>query len=290
MIQEKSLSSLIEETLKTLLPSEEGLFHTIFEAARYSLLSPGKRLRPLLTIASAKAFGASLEKALIPACSIELLHTYSLIHDDLPCMDDDDLRRGKPTLHKVYPEGQAVLAGDLLLTLAFETLSNSPDLSASQTLEMVRVLAGKSGGKGLIGGQSLDLLSEGQIIPWETLKAIHLGKTASLLSACLEIGGIVADVSLSTRKVLEQIGQEIGLSFQIIDDVLDVEGSLELLGKPLLSDIAKQKNTSVSLLGLATAKKLAQDLLDSSLEKCKDLGIENSELALLLPKCVHRSF
>ena len=283
--------SLIENTLEKILDSSKSPHYTlIFEAARYTLLSSGKRLRPLLTLATVEAFNTPFEKALIPSCTLELIHTYSLIHDDLPCMDNDDLRRGKPTLHKVYPEGQALLAGDLLLTLAFETLAESPNLTPQQIVDMIKVLAKKSGGAGMIGGQSLDLLSEGQSISWETLKSIHLGKTASLISAALEIGGIVAEVPSSTRKNLVKIGEKIGLSFQIIDDVLDVEGEAHLIGKPLLSDIENKKNTSVSLLSLSRAKDLAEELLTASLELCKELGIENSSLASMLPKLVYRDF
>ena len=285
-----SLTQKIEDTLNHLLICKEKNFTLIFEAARYSLLNPGKRLRPLLTLKTAEALGGNLEKALVPACAIEMIHTYSLIHDDLPCMDNDDLRRGKPTLHKLYPEGQAVLAGDLLLTYAFETLSNSPHLSPSQIVEMIQVLAKYSGGEGMIGGQSLDLLSEGKQISWETLKTLHLGKTAALIKASLEIGAIIAEAPSETRTLLSQIGEEIGLSFQMVDDILDVEGNQELLGKPLFSDLKKEKSTCISLLGLAETKKISNQLLESALYKCQALQIEKSDLAALLPKLVHRQF
>lgn len=286
----KTPPELIEETLKSLLPPYTGPYQPVFEAARYSLFSSGKRIRPLLTLMTAEAFLAPIEKALAPACCLELIHTYSLIHDDLPCMDDDDFRRGKPTLHKVYPEGQAVLAGDLLLTYAFEVLSKSPHLTACQILDMVRILAERSGGDGMIGGQSLDLLSEGKKISWDTLKAIHLGKTAALLSAALEIGGVIADVSPSIRSKLKLLGETIGLSFQIIDDVLDIEGKANLIGKPLMSDVENKKNTSVSLLGLERAKNLAEELLANALDQCEDMGIGDSNLAKMLPKLVRRLF
>jgi geranylgeranyl diphosphate synthase type II len=152
----QSCKESIERTLDQLLTPPEGPFSYVFHAARYSLLSPGKRLRPLLVIASGEAFGASIEKTLIPACALEMIHTYSLIHDDLPSMDNDDLRRGKPTLHKVYPEGQAILAGDLLLTRSFETLASSPNLTPQQIVDMIGVLSMQAGGMGMIGGQSLD--------------------------------------------------------------------------------------------------------------------------------------
>lgn len=281
---------LIESTLDRLTTVPQGPYGLVFEAARYTLFSKSKRIRPLLTLATAEALGAVPEKAIEPACALEMIHTYSLIHDDLPCMDNDDLRRGKPTLHKVYPEGQALLAGDLLLTLAFETLSKSKHLTAEQIVRILAVLSFRSGGEGMIGGQSLDLASEGQEISWATLKNIHLGKTASLISASLEIGGIAAETSEPLQKLLQQLGQNIGLSFQIIDDVLDVEGSPETLGKPTFSDMANQKTTSVSLLGLKGAKALADDLLKSSLDLCKEIGIGGSFLADMLPRLVHRTF
>jgi geranylgeranyl diphosphate synthase, type II len=293
MITTSSLETqleLIEKKLEELITPSTGPYNVIFEAAKYSLLSNGKRIRPLLTIAAAEAFYAPLENALTPACAIELIHTYSLIHDDLPCMDDDDLRRGKPTLHRVYPEAQAVLAGDLLLTLAFETVSHCSHLTAKQIVEITKVLARKGGGHGMVGGQSLDILSEGKDLSWDELKHIHLGKTAALISASLEIGGIVASVSEEIRKNLSTLGEKIGLSFQIIDDILDIEGNANLIGKPLLSDIENNKSTSVSILGLDKAKLFAAELLNSALDQCQTMGIDNSNLANMLPKLIYRSF
>lgn len=280
---------LIEKTLEKILsPLRNNPDRLLFEAASYSVLNPGKRIRPLLTLAATRAFKGDETKALYPACAIEILHTYSLIHDDLPCMDDDDLRRGKPTLHKAYPEGQAVLTGDLLLTLAFEVITLSPNISPAQTVELIQILAKKSGGQGMILGQSLDLLGEKKSLSWKELSFIHYKKTADLICACLEFGAVLSNQS-SLRPSLQKIGEEIGLSFQIIDDVLDIEGS-PLIGKPRLSDIENHKTTSVSLLGLEKAKTKAKELLDSAMQRCKDLNIENSFLADLLPKLVHRDF
>ncbi len=282
---------LIEEKLKEQLSPLKSKTHPLlFKAAEHSLLNPGKRLRPLLVLATVKSLGECEEIALGAACAIEILHTYSLIHDDLPCMDDDDLRRGKPTLHKLYPEGQAVLVGDLLLTLAFEILAFDPFLNPEKILELIKVLSKKSGGKGMILGQSLDLISEGKKLSWPELKEIHLRKTADLISASLEFGAIIAGASQSTRTILAEIGEDIGLSFQLIDDVLDVEGDPLLLGKPLLSDVENQKNTSASLLGLKEARHLAEELLSASLQKCEDIGLKDSLLAELLPKLIYRSF
>ncbi|MES2198750.1 MAG: farnesyl diphosphate synthase [Chlamydiota bacterium] len=281
---------LIEKALQEILaPLKNNSDPLLFNATSYSVLNPGKRIRPLLTLIATSSLGGDDTKALYPACAIELLHTYSLIHDDLPCMDDDDLRRGKPTLHKMYPEGQAVLTGDLLLTLAFEILTLSPDITATQALELIKVLAKKSGGQGMILGQSLDLLGENKSLSWKELSQIHHRKTADLISTCLEFAAILSDKP-SCRPVLEKIGEDIGLSFQIIDDVLDVEGEEHILGKPLRSDLDNQKSTSTSLLGLSKAKAKAEELLASSLQRCKDIGLENSLLKELLPKLVYRSF
>lgn len=281
---------LIEKTLKEILaPLQINSNPLLFEAASYSVLNPGKRIRPLLTLIATHSLKGDDKKAIYPACAIELLHTYSLIHDDLPCMDDDDLRRGKPTLHKIYKEGQAVLVGDLLLTLAFEVLTLTPNISADQAVALIQVLAKKSGGQGMILGQSLDLLGETKSLSWDELSLIHLKKTADLISACLEFAAILSDKP-ALRPTLEQVGQDIGLSFQIIDDVLDVEGDESLLGKPTHSDLENNKSTSVQLLGIKQAKATAQKLLSSALQKCNDIGLENSLLTELLPKLVYREF
>jgi geranylgeranyl diphosphate synthase, type II len=281
---------LIEKALQEIIsPLQGNSDPLLFEASSYSALNPGKRIRPLLTLIATKALGGDEKKALYPACAIELLHTYSLIHDDLPCMDDDNLRRGKPTLHKIYPEGQAVLTGDLLLTLAFETLSTCPDITSDQAVELIKVLAKKSGGRGMILGQSLDLLGEEKVLSWKELLEIHHRKTADLISASLEFAAILSGKP-SLRPTLEQIGQEIGLSFQIIDDVLDVEGEEHILGKPTLSDLGNKKSTSTSLLGVEQARDKAEELLNSSLQKCKDIGLERSLLIDLLPKLIYRVF
>lgn len=286
-----SYLALIEKTLENQLIRLNHPDHPLlFQATKHTLLNPGKRLRPLLTLEATLALGGDPALAIVPASAIEILHTYSLIHDDLPCMDDDDLRRGKPTLHKLYPEGQAVLVGDLLLTLAFEVLSFNTSLPADKTIKLIQILTKKSGGEGMILGQSLDLASEEKEISWKQLSEIHQRKTGDLISASLEFGAVVAGASSQTCKSLSLIGEEIGLSFQIIDDILDVEGEPSLLGKPLYSDAANAKSTSLSLLGLEEAKDYAKRLLLSALGRCEQLGIQDSSLARLLPKLIYRSF
>jgi geranylgeranyl diphosphate synthase type II len=249
--------SLIEERLKELIPSRKD---PLLEAAKYSLLAPGKRLRPQLVLASAEAFGADLKKALDVACAIEMVHTYSLVHDDLPCMDDDDLRRGLPSLHKVYGEAIALLAGDYLLTYSFEVLAKAPFLSAEQKIELVQILSFASGSEGMIGGQAIDISSEGKKIDHDLLMKMHAGKTAALLAASLECGAIVANASMEQRQKIRRIGLEIGLAYQILDDILDATKTTKQLGKPAGSDAKKNKPTAISVYGLNEAQKKLEKL------------------------------
>ena len=262
---------LIEERLNHLIPEKES---TLFQAARYSLLAPGKRLRPQMVLVSAKAFGADIEAALDPACAIEMVHTYSLIHDDLPCMDDDDLRRGLPSLHKVFGEGMALLAGDYLLTYAFEVLARARFLSAEEKIELIQTLSGAAGAKGMIGGQAIDLASEGKRIDEAALKTMHIGKTAALLTACLEFGAILGKASLETRKLLREIGWDMGLAYQILDDILDETGTTQELGKKAGADAAKNKPNAVSLYGLQGARLQLQELTAACFEKLSPFPIE----------------
>lgn len=257
--------------------------HKLFESARYSLLSHGKRLRPLLCIASGMTFGADINALLLPACALEMVHTYSLIHDDLPSMDNDDLRRGKPTLHKVYPEGHAILTGDFLLTYAFEILADAPQLNDQQKLELIRLLARSAGSEGMIGGQVVDLSSEGQMIDFETLKFMHLGKTAALISASLEFGAIIAKTSLEDRQNLTSAGKYLGLAFQIIDDLLDSEE-----GTTTTSDVKKAKATAIPSIGLEKSKSVAEECFQLATESLHSLSKETPLLIALSKKLVYR--
>ncbi len=228
------------------------------KAARYSVMSGGKRLRPLLTLATAEALGAPIEHALYPACALELVHTYSMIHDDLPAMDNDDLRRGRPTLHKVYTEGEAILTGDYLLTIAFEKLASAPHLSADERLELIRLISQKSGAEGMITGQWIDLASENQKLSLEETDSLHLLKTGALIEASILAGAIVAKASPAIKEALSLFAKKLGLAFQIIDDVLDHTHPEEKHG--VKSDIDNQKSTYVSLLGVKKAEASAQAL------------------------------
>lgn len=223
----------------------------LYDAMNYSLLSGGKRLRPLLTLECCRLCGGQAEDALPLACAVEMVHTYSLIHDDLPCMDNDDLRRGRPTNHRVYGEATAMLAGDGLLTAAFETAACAADrLSAPQVVEAVEVLSRAAGPAGMVGGQALDLAGEGYALSEEELAQIHGLKTGAMMTAAAELGCIAAGASQEERKAVRDFAVHLGLAFQIRDDMLDVEGDRSALGKPIGSDAANEKNTFVTVKGL----------------------------------------
>lgn len=279
----KTSPPLLEERLHALIPQQGHVsFASLFEAARYSLFSGGKRLRPLLMLASVHTLGGTVQKALDPACAIELIHTYSLIHDDLPCMDDDHLRRGKPTLHRVYPEWHALLAGDYLLTYAFEVISTCPHLTDTEKVAIIHVLSERSGGHGMIGGQMIDLISEGTFIDKALLEQMHEHKTAALISAALECGAIIAQASSKDRALLKECGIKIGLAFQIADDILDA-----LPGEN--SDHEQGKATAVSLLGLEEALHYKQALLTESLAVLRSLSKPTHLLETLFEKLAMRT-
>lgn len=265
--------SLINQRLSALVPLIEGPHMLLYEAARYSLLLPGKRLRPQLTLAVLEDYDTPIEEGLDAACALEMVHTYSLIHDDLPCMDDDDLRRGKPTLHKVYGEGQAVLAGDFLLTRAFEVVAHDPDL--------VSILASRAGGEGMIGGQVVDLLSEGEEIDWGTLTFMYLGKTAALFSAALEFGAVIAGASIEHRNALKEVGALYGMAFQIRDDILDVTADEKEMGKTANSDITNKKATSLTLFSKEKAEEMAASFLDQALRALPKKSMPSLESILI---------
>lgn len=263
--------ALVNDKLDQLIQVNSQPQAQLFAAARYSLLGSGKRLRPLLTIATAKAFGTPPESALTAASAIEMIHTYSMIHDDLPCMDDDDFRRGKPTLHKAFPEAHAVLAGDFLLTFAFEILVHDPLLSPLQKVALVSLLAKASGGNGMIAGQIMDIEAEGQLLHSDQLQLLHRYKTGALITAAVQMGGVVANASAEELFCLKNYGEEIGLAFQIVDDILDLSSSEQKHGKNISSDILKDKMTYVKLYGIEGAKEKACALIASAKKQLASL-------------------
>ncbi|MBQ4515151.1 MAG: polyprenyl synthetase family protein [Clostridia bacterium] len=244
---------------------------TIYDAMAYSLFAGGKRIRPVLALACAELFDSG-EKVLPFACSLEMIHTYSLIHDDLPCMDNDDLRRGKPTNHKVYGEAMAVLAGDALLTKAFEISVKFSELSPEQTLREIEVLATAGGTEGMIGGQVIDIESEGKRVDAKTLDALHLNKTGALIIAAAKLGAIAGGASEDDIKNLSEYAKNLGLAFQIKDDILDVEGDSDILGKMTGVDEINEKTTFVSLYGLEKSKQMLDEYTKKAKANLKPYG------------------
>lgn len=255
---------LIQSALDRYLPKASTKPATIHKAMRYSLFAGGKRLRPVLCLAAAEACGGSVEGALPMACAVECIHTYSLIHDDLPCMDNDDFRRGKPTNHKVFGEGIAVLAGDALLTHAFDILCQAGEIPRYSHGHLVRELANASGSLQLIAGQVADLEGEGKSVTAQQLRYIHERKTSALLGCAVRLGGMSANGSPAQLKALSDFGYNVGLAFQIIDDILDVTKTTEELGKTAGKDTQAQKATYPAILGLAKSQKIAQRLTDQA--------------------------
>lgn len=275
---------LVESHLDTLVAEQATPYAHLFQAARYSLLGGGKRIRPLLTLAVAHVLQGQCEAALQPACALELIHTYSMIHDDLPAMDDDDFRRGKPALHKAFPEGHAILTGDFLLTYAFEILTSAPLLTATQIVELTALLAKSAGGHGMIAGQIMDISAENQVINLEEVTQIHQTKTGALIVCAVEFGAIIAGCAPSERLLLKQFGENIGLAFQILDDVLDVTSSYLKHGQAISSDLKNKKSTYATLLGVAKAQEIAQMHMDAAFEKLACLPLNTDLLQLLAKK------
>ena len=253
-------TKVVDRALNGFLPKESAKPITIHKAMRYSIFAGGKRLRPVLTLASAEACGGYADAALPAACAVECIHTYSLIHDDLPCMDDDDLRRGRPTNHKVFGEGVAVLAGDALLTVAFEILAQATPTKRYGTAAQITELAHAAGSRWLVGGQVADLEGEGKKLSGVELQYIHRCKTAALLTASIRLGAMSANATPAQLKALTTFGQSVGLAFQIIDDILDVTQSSEKLGKTAGKDIDSQKATYPAIHGLDKSRKEARRL------------------------------
>jgi geranylgeranyl pyrophosphate synthase len=274
----------VEAVLNQLLPPETHPPGRLHEAMRYSVFAGGKRLRPLLTIASAESAGREfLPEAVYRAgAAVEFLHTYSLVHDDLPCMDDDDLRRGKPTCHKAYDEATAVLVGDGLQALAFQTLSELPEAAAAQRALCVTLLARASGPAGMVGGQMEDMLAEGLGSPTaEMVDSIHSKKTGALLEACCRIGACLGGANPSEMESLGAYGSKLGLAFQIIDDILDIVGEQQELGKTVGKDCAVNKATYPAVHGLEAAKEKAARMLSEARECVERFGSNAKSLVAL---------
>lgn len=260
------------------------------DAMRYSVLGGGKRIRPALCLAAARAIGAESSTALTPACALELVHAYSLVHDDLPAMDDDDLRRGRPTVHIAFDEATAILAGDALQTLAFALLAEAPGLSDQQRIAMIRELASASGHQGMVGGQAIDLESVGHRLTIEQLESMHRHKTGALIEASVRLGALTsASVTDKQLAALSEFASALGLAFQVQDDLLDIEGDTEVIGKRQGSDAAGEKPTYPALLGIAGAREHLEQLLAQAQSALDSFGDEAEVLRAMADFVVARS-
>ena len=279
----------IEELLKRYLPEETGFQKTVLEAMNYSVTAGGKRLRPMLMQETYRMFGGSGPVIEPFMAAIEMIHTYSLVHDDLPAMDNDEYRRGRKTTHAVYGEAMGILAGDALLNYAFETAAGAFALELSErTARAIQILAGKAGIYGMIGGQVVDVESEGQAISQEKLDFIYRLKTSALIESSMMIGAVLAGASDQEVEIIQRVAKDVGLAFQIQDDILDVTSTLEVLGKPIHSDEKNEKTTYVTLKGLAEAKQDVEEISKQALSALAILEHKNPFLEELITMLITR--
>ena len=258
----------VDAELDRLLPPVDAEPPALHEAMRYAALSPGKRLRPILCLAGVEALGGNERHALPVACALELIHTYSLIHDDLPAMDDDDLRRGKPTSHKVFGEAVAILAGDGLLTEAFHLMCRhdySNVIEPSALIKVIRIISRAAGYEGMVGGQVVDIQMEGREVDTATLEFIHAHKTAALIEASVHSGAVLGGADQLQEEALSRYGRKIGLAFQVSDDILDIEGDSEVMGKKTGADLSRNKATYPALFGMERSKEIQKALVEDSI-------------------------
>lgn len=268
--------TLVDKALQKYMPRPSGLASDVINAMNYSLFAGGKRVRPILCMAGAEAVGGSTDSVVPVACAIELIHTYSLIHDDLPVMDNDDLRRGKPTNHKVFGEAVALLAGDGLLTLAFNLMAGygaEKEVEKKALLRVIDLIASAAGYKGMVGGQVVDITYEGKEPDPSVVEYIHRHKTAALIAASVTAGTILAGGNKDEEKSINRYGQQIGLAFQIADDILNIQGDRKIMGKGTGSDKEKGKITYPSVFGTAESTKIQKELIKNAIESLK--GFDN---------------
>jgi geranylgeranyl diphosphate synthase type II len=280
----------VDAALDVFLPKAKERPATIHAAMRYSVFAGGKRLRPVLCLAAAEACGGEFSLALPPACAVELMHTYSLVHDDLPAMDDDDLRRGRPTCHKVYGEGMAILCGDALLTEAFIVIGQTVATKRYNTRDYITELAVTGSSRKLIGGQVMDLEGEGKKLTKRDLVRIHEAKTAALLTTSLRLGAMTANASPAKLEALTLFGHALGLAFQVIDDILDVTQSTEVLGKTAGKDQAVEKSTYPAIIGLEASRKEAVRLTAVAMDALNPLGKSAERLREVATHLLKREF
>ena len=287
-----AMRARVEDKLEALLPTKSAIAQPMLDAMRHAVLGGGKRMRPLFACASCEAFGGEVEHALTSGCALEFIHSYSLIHDDLPAMDDDDIRHGQPATHIAYGEANAILAGDSLHSLAFQAVVDSSELKDRSKLRIIQLLSDAAGWAGMSGGQCLDIEAEGRELQLNELKALHAAKTGALIRASMQIGAYSADAhpDKSRYEALSDVGDLIGLAFQIMDDVLDVTQSTAILGKPAGSDEAHAKNTFPMLMGLEASQTEAAKLLDQAIALLQDNQLATPTLIELVTRAVHRTY
>lgn len=288
--QLKNKTEYVQNIIYKYCPMEEGYQKVIFEAVNYSLMAGGKRLRPMLLLETLKLFGTDEEAAYPFMAAMEMIHTYSLVHDDLPAMDNDDYRRGKKTTHKVYGEDMGILAGDGLLNLAYETMSDAVvnSINCVRAAKAMAVIAKKAGIYGMVGGQTVDVINEGKELDLDTIKFIHKLKTAALIEASMMAGAILGGADDEEVSIVEKIAYDIGMAFQIQDDILDVTSTTEVLGKPVLSDEKNKKTTYVTLMGVEQSKKDVEVYSNEAVDLLKKLNCNNGFLEKLIIKLINR--
>ena len=282
----QQINVALEKILHASIPSEP-----IVEAMKYSLMAGGKRIRPVLCIAAAEAVGGKPQAVLPAACALEIVHTYSLIHDDLPAMDNDDLRRGKPTCHVAFDEATAILAGDALLTLAFQVLSSVQSTTGNQAsgwLKVIHIISTAAGYRGMIRGQMLDMAAEGQHLTVDELKSMHALKTGALIEASLLCGALLADARKRQMDILKTYARSIGLAFQVTDDILNVEGNPKIMGKAVGTDELREKSTYPAILGLERSRQFAKNLVDEALQALEDFDKKADPLRALATYIIDR--
>jgi len=284
-------SRVVNDTLAQMLQDSQP-DETISKAMKYSLMAGGKRIRPVLCLAASEAVGGRPKDAMQAACALEMVHTYSLIHDDLPAMDDDELRRGKPTCHVAFGEATAILAGDALLTMAFEILASFPFENGDQAgkwLQVMRIIASAAGSRGMIQGQMQDIAAEGRQLNVDDLEFMHRLKTGALIEASLQCGALLAEASKAQQGFLKTYARNIGLAFQVADDILNVEGNPALMGKAVGTDRLNEKNTYPTLLGLDASKQFAQKLIRQALQALETFDNKAEPLRALATYIIERN-
>jgi geranylgeranyl diphosphate synthase type II len=282
---------IVDEALLRYVPGEDNYPPVIFKAIRYSLFAGGKRIRPILCLAAAEAVGGNIESILPVACALELIHTYSLIHDDLPAMDDDDYRRGRLTSHKVFGENMAILAGDALLTEAFHLMSDRSlmeKMAPEKLISVIHDVAGAAGCFGMVGGQVVDVQSEGEAVDTEVLNFIHTRKTGAMIAAAVKVGAVLANAGEVELNALASYGRHIGLAFQIADDILNVEGDQKLMGKGMGSDTKRGKVTYPALVGMDASRKKSGELVEGALSAIMNFDHRAEPLRMIAAYIIER--